>query len=57
MRNTVLALAVIAGCGGTAPRAPDRAPDFQVTKPDGARVEGATLWRDGPVLLVFMTAW
>lgn len=56
MKNTVLFLALMAGCGSTS-KAPERAPDFQVTKPDGARVEGATLWRDGPVLLVFMTAW
>ncbi len=57
MHRAWLAIVLLAGCGSSAPRAPERAPDFQVMKPDGARVEGATLWRDGPVLLVFMTAW
>jgi hypothetical protein len=48
-------LALLAGCAGR--EAPSRAPDFEVTRLDGTRVRGPSLWEGRPVLLVFMTSW
>lgn len=49
-------LAVLTGCAGS-PAGPDRAPEIEVARPDGRRVQGTSLWQGRPVLLVFMTSW
>lgn len=54
MRRSLI-LALLAGCAG--PAAPAQAPDFQVTQPDGTRIQGSSLWQGRAVLLVFMTSW
>lgn len=36
---------------------PASAPDFDLPDAAGARVKGSELWKERPVLLVFMTSW
>jgi peroxiredoxin len=56
---------LLAGCGGDEPsfsyRPVDRsappAPDFTLPRLDGGRLTGDALWRDRPVVLVFLSSW
>jgi peroxiredoxin len=62
MRSAPLLLAALAaGCAASGPgpgaASPERAPDFTLTALSGTTVQGSSLWKEKPVLLVFMTAW
>lgn len=56
----LLLLGLLAGCASS-PSSPHdqgaKAPAFQLASLDGSTVRGEDLWKDGPVLIVFMTSW
>jgi hypothetical protein len=56
MRQLIVFFALIGGCadGGTPA---DVASDFQLPTLQGGTVRGSELWKESPVLLVFMSSW
>ncbi len=58
MRPVLFAsILVLVGCASPGLASGGKAPDFALPDPAGKPVAGAALWAEGPVLLVFQTAW